>query len=74
MNMSSINDSAFINLFNYQNNQKLDIDSKDAKDAINGLLDTTGDILGNVAAISANMVNLGADIAASALKIEAQET
>ena len=30
--------------------------------------------MGNVAAISANMVNLGADIAASALKIEAAET
>ena len=30
--------------------------------------------MGNVAAISANMVNLGADIAASALKIDAAET
>ena len=72
--MESINTSAFTNIFNYQNNQKLDIESKEAKDAINGLLDTTGDILGSIAGISANVLNLGADIAASAIKIEAQET
>ena len=31
-------------------------------------------MLSSIAGISANMVNLGADIAASALKIDAQET
>ena len=31
-------------------------------------------MLSSIAGISANMVNLGADIAASALKIEASET
>ena len=71
--MRSINDSAFLNIFNYQNNQKLDISVKEAKNEISGLLDSTANILTSISGISSDMVALTADVTASALKIADQE-
>ena len=71
--MESINSAAFLNIFNYQNNQKLDTSVKEAEKEISGLLDTTANMLTSIGGLSLDMVALGADVTASALKIADQE-